>query len=51
MIGRWLTQFALSIMILRAWGERATPGNIRFIWDEAGKRIKDARATGSNLTD
>lgn len=46
MIRPWLTQLALAISILRNWGERATPSNISFIWDEAGKRIRDARTTG-----
>jgi hypothetical protein len=40
---RRLRQLALSVVILAENGERATPGNIRFVWSYAGEELGDDR--------
>jgi hypothetical protein len=31
-VERWFVQYWLCVRLLHAWGERAWPWNVRFVW-------------------
>lgn len=37
----WLRLW-FTVDYLNSWGERATPGAIRFVWDEAGRSFENS---------